>query len=89
MATLEALPGIDAFVREAIEERKLTHEQVSLELKAKYSLLRGVSSASVKRYCRIHGIHKTARLDRASLDRLVSLNVMRVSNVFRSFSVCT
>lgn len=78
MAVLVSIPGIDGFLRELVEKRKLTHEQISLELKAKYPNLRGLSSSSVKRYCLNHDIHKTARLDSASLDRLVYLNVMRV-----------
>ena len=60
VATLESLPGVDAFIRERVYQQNLTHEQISLELKEKYPTLRGVSSASVKRYCRKHGIHKTA-----------------------------
>lgn len=78
MATLERLPGVEGFIRERVEKRGLSHKDISLQLKILYPTLRRTSAASVRRYCREHVIHKTARLDRSSLDRLVSLNVLRV-----------
>ena len=77
-ATLDGVPGVDVFVREMVVDRKLTHEQISLLLKRRYPGLRGLSPAIVKRFCCSHEMHKTARLDSASLDRLVAFNVMRV-----------
>ena len=34
---------------------------------------------SVRRYCTQHGIHKTARVDDATLDQIVTSNVAKVS----------
>lgn len=79
MATLNELPGVEDFVRDAVENLSLCHTQVSALLKAAFPSLRGLSTASVKRFCMMKGIHKTARLDQSTLERLVLSNVMRVS----------
>ena len=79
MATLGSIAGIEAFIREAVQIRRMSHEQVSINLRATYPHLRGLSTASVKRYCLDNDIHKTSRIDQSTVNRLVSLNVMRVS----------
>ena len=78
MATLASIPGIESFIRDAVKDRRLSHEQVGIQLRTMYPNLRGLSTASVKRYCLENDIHKTARLDQPTVNRLVSLNVMRV-----------
>lgn len=79
MAALENLPAIEEFIRERVEKHCLSHEDISQQLEMLYPAIRGTSAASVRRYCRNHAIHKTARLDSSALDRLVFQNVMRVS----------
>ena len=79
MATLANIPGIESFIREAVQDRRMSHEQVGINLRAAYpNLRRGLSTASIKQYCLDHDIHKTARIDQSTVNRLVSLNVMRV-----------
>ena len=79
MATLASIPGIESFIREAVQDRCMSHEQVGINLRAAYpNLRRGLSTASVKRYCLDQDIHKTSRIDQSAVNRLVSLNVMRV-----------
>ena len=90
MATLATIPGVEGYIRHSIEIRYLTHEQLSRELSARYPTVRGLSAASVKRYCLQNDIHRTARIDQQSLDRLVYLNVMRVNYVLvHNHSPCT
>ena len=79
MTTLEEIPGIEALVRDRIEQQRKSHSEVSTELQQLYSGVRGLSCMSVRRYCAQHGIHKTARVDDATLDQIVSSNVARVS----------
>ena len=74
----DGLAGIEDVIREAVEKWSLTHAQISARLRTAYPSLRGLSAASVKRFCLSKNIHRTARLDQSTLDRLVHLNVMRV-----------
>ena len=79
MATLEEIPGIEAVVRDSIEQQRKSHGEVSAELQQLYPGVRGLSCMSVRRYCTQHGIHKTARVDDATLDQIVTSNVAKVS----------
>ncbi len=80
MATLESLPNTEALVRNLIETRRLTHTEVAEELKLRYpSTDKGISVRSVQRFCSAHNIHRTSRLQEQEVDRLVSINAMKVS----------
>lgn len=79
MATLEWIPGIEDLVRQRVEKDYATYRAVSEELKNRYpSLRRGLSSMSIRRFCSSHHIRRTSRLDDGTLDRIVSLNAMKV-----------
>ena len=76
---LENIPGIEMFIREKIEVCRKTHKDISDEIKQLYPSLRGLSAMSIRCFCNCHDIHKTARLDASSLDRIVSINIMKVT----------
>ena len=78
MAALEEIPGIEAVVRDKIKQQRKSHGEVSAELQQLYPGVRGLSCMSVRRFCTQHGIHRTARVDDATLDQIVSLNVDKV-----------
>ena len=80
---MEEIQGVEALVRDLIERRRKSHFQVSAELQKMYPGVRGLSAMSVRRYCSKHGIHKTARIDDATLDQLISTNIARVSTRYR------
>ena len=73
---MEEISGIEAVVRNRIEQQQKYHGEVSAELQQSYP---GVHGLSVRRYCTEHGIHKTARVDDATLNQIVLLNVDLVS----------
>ena len=75
---LESLLGIEMFIQEKVEVYRETHAKISEELKRLYPGLRGLSAMSVRRFCISHCIHKTARLDDYYVDRIVSVNIMKV-----------
>ena len=76
---LECLPGIEMFIREKVEIYRETHIKISEELKRLYPGLRGLSAMSIRRFCISHHIHKTARLADYYVDRIVSVNIMKVN----------
>ena len=78
MAALAEIPRIEAIVRNRIEQHRKSHGEVSAELQLLYPGVCGLSCMSLRRYCTEHGIHKTARIDDATLDQILS-NVDRVS----------
>ncbi len=88
---MESLSGIEMLIREKVEVYRKTHEEVSYDLKRLYPSVRGLSAMSVRRFCNRHCIHKTARLDVYSIDRIVSVNIMKVNtNHYINFcSPCT
>jgi len=79
MATLGDIPGIEVVVRDRVEQQRKSHGEVSAELQPLYPGVRGLSCMSVRRYCSQHGIHRTSRVDDATLDRIVTLNVAKVN----------
>ena len=80
---MDEIQGIEVFVRDLIEHRRKSHYQVSAELQQMYTDVQGLSEMSVRHYCRKHGIYKTARVDDATLDQLISTNIARVSTRYR------
>ena len=80
MAAL-GLPGTESLVRERIEKEHKTHREVLEELKLMYPTQRGLSIKSLQHFCSTHSIHRTSRIDKQTLHRLVSLNTMKVSYI--------
>lgn len=78
MATVEAIPGIESFVRSRIVHERKTHQQVSDELIRSNPGMKGLSTRSVRRFCEKFGIHASSRLSNSELDRVVSSSVSKV-----------
>lgn len=78
-STLSSIAGVEGFIRDRIEKEGRTHQDVSIQLKTIYPTCKGLSAASVRRFCAANNIHRTPRLDQSTLDSLVHQNVMRVS----------
>lgn len=78
MATMEAIPGIELFVRTLIVHERKTHEQVSNELMRSNPGVKGLSTRSVRRFCEKFKIHASSRLSSSDLDRVVSSSVNKV-----------
>ena len=67
------------FVAQLVCKRRLTHREVSQELRRRHPDVRGLSEMSVRRYCNEHGIHKTSRLSDGQLDVVVEDAVSKVT----------
>ena len=78
MAAVEAIPGIESFVRSRIVHERKTHQQVSDELIRSNPGMKGLSTRSVRRFCEKFGIHASSRLSNSELDRVVSSSVSKV-----------
>ena len=74
------LDDLEGYVRKRILEDKWTHEEVSRELKTSYPNDPGLSVRSVKRFCPIHDIHRTARLTEDVVKEAVTVGVAMVCN---------
>ena len=66
------------YVADLIENHKKTHEEVSTILKIEYPGLNGLSSRSVRRYCKERNIKRT--IDQESLNNVIHKAVTEVPN---------
>ena len=78
MATVEAIPGIELFVRNRIVHERRTHEEVSNELMRSNPGVKGLSTRSMHRFCEKFEIHPSSRLSSSDLNRVVSSSVNKV-----------
>ena len=79
MSVLEQLPNIESIIRHYIVVEKRSYESVSDELKRQYGSTRGLSTRSIRRYCRQHDIQQTSRLSQDQIDIVVAGNVSKVN----------
>lgn len=80
MAVLEAIPGVEDYIRKRVVEDRATHKVVSEELKLIYPWIsRGLSSRSIRRFCEAHDFHATSRLADTQLNVVVRSSIHNVS----------
>ncbi|KAL5481523.1 hypothetical protein EMCRGX_G021702 [Ephydatia muelleri] len=82
------LDDLEGYVRKRILEDKWTHEEVSRELKTSYPNDPGLSVRSVKRFCQIHDIHRTARLTEDVVKEAVTVGVAMVGPTYGRKTMC-
>jgi len=68
---MSRLDVYEDLVRHCVEQRSMTHSQVSDYIKLQYGETRGCSEASVRQFCRTHDIKSGSKL-RASNDQLTA-----------------
>ena len=79
MAVLEAIPAATLIIRKLIVEERRSHQDVSVILKEKFPYLsQGLSSRTVRRFCKTHNIHRTSRLEGGAVDRIVRTAIQKV-----------
>lgn len=81
MATGSGAHSLDVFevyVRYKVEVDRISHQQLSDDLKAAYSGSRGFSVRSIQRFCVDKGIHESSRLSSSELEQVVSTTVAKV-----------
>ena len=79
MASMEAIPGIVGIIQEKVVQERKTFVAVSKELKQTYSTVTcGLSTRSIRRFCKVHSIHVSSRLSDTQLDRVISSSVAKV-----------
>eukprot|EP00731_Ephydatia_muelleri_P004867 Em0002g1043a len=79
---------LEGYVRKRILEDIWTHEEVSRELKTSYPNDPGLSVRSVKRFCQIHDIHRTARLTEDVVKEAVTVGVAMVGPTYGRKTMC-
>lgn len=75
---MEAIPNSLWLISKKVTEERKTHKQISDELKQMYPGVSGLSSRSVRRFCKLHDIHSMSLLSDADLDRVVSSSIAKV-----------
>ena len=66
-------------MRKFVLTKKMTHEQISEELRRRSCGVRGLSAMSVRRFCSKHNIHRTTQISDRELDCVVLKAVSQVS----------
>lgn len=74
MVTLEGLV-VNAVICLKIEVEHWTHNDVGSLLQSQYPSLKGLSSRSIRQFCKKHNIHATSRLSQKDLARVVATTV--------------
>ncbi len=79
MATLDSIPWMRDFITELVEKKDCTHKVVSAQILNIVPQCRGLSAASVRRFCDAYGIRKNSRMDDEELDTIVANAVSKVN----------
>ena len=56
MATLKQISGFESYIRQRVELKYKTHDQISEALEQEYPRTKGLSSWSVRCFCDMHNI---------------------------------
>ena len=82
--------GVEGFIRSLIEEQRMTHWQVSMQLEERFGQIRGISEASVKRFCNAKGIHRSVakKMTFQEKDNVLRMAVDQVSfHLLQNFTI--
>jgi hypothetical protein len=85
MATVATIPGIEGFIKQKVVTERNSYEFVSDELRRLYPTVRGLSARSVRRFCKEHDFHSTARLTDHQLDSVVTSFISKVNDILTSY----
>ena len=75
---------VEGLVRSLIEEQRMTHRQVSMQLEERFGRMKGISEASVKRFCKDKRIHRSVakKMSFEEKDNVLRMAVDQVSFLF-------
>lgn len=80
MAALDSIPGIVGIIETKVTQEQRTCAAITEDLKETYPNVRyGLSARSIRRFCKMNGIHITSRLSDNHLDRFVRSSVAKVN----------
>ncbi len=75
---MAALEGLEGYIREKVEQERMTHAQLRDHLQGLHPGARGFSVHSLERFCSAKSIHKTARPSDQRLDDAVAGAIAQV-----------
>ena len=75
---VHSLDVFEDYIRHKVEVERISHLQLSSDLKARYPGSRGFSVRTIERFCADKGIHKSSRLSSSELEQVVSASVAKV-----------
>lgn len=88
MAAISDLPNIEVLITNLVQIDKLSHKEISIRLRQMYPMTRGLSPGSVRRFCRMKGIHRTSRLADVQVDEAVASSINEVQKTLNGPQLC-